>query len=97
MESAAFIERRGEKKRIRKQRSFRFTLVVSPRLTRYPDSGPKRQKLRLASLSVRTLQDNSERQERRTAIIARELSRYNIAEMLVSTLGFGLETVQYHF
>ena len=37
-----------------------------------------RQTLRLAAWNVRTLLDNADRHERRTAIISRELARYNI-------------------
>ena len=69
--------KRGEK-RIPKERSLRFTLVGSQRSTRYPDSGRNQLKLRLASWNVRTLLDNGKWNERRTAIIARERSWYNI-------------------
>jgi len=47
-------------------------------LSRYLDSGRNQQKLQLASWNVWTLLDNGELQERRTAIIAQELSWYNI-------------------
>ena len=82
-DSAALFTRRGGEKRIPKNRSSYTRLLAHRGQLTIHHSGNKLQKkfttkLRLGSWNVRTLLDSNERHERRTAIIGRELARYNI-------------------
>jgi hypothetical protein len=61
--------------------SCRFTAtcwISSLRSKQHKAKKHPRQTLRLAAWNVRTLLDNADRHERRTAIISRELARYDI-------------------